>query len=127
MRMVGHHGNRAAWATVCSSKENPPVTPAPEPEKKHPPIGPPKRDPQPEPIKDPLFPPSPGTGPDEEPAPIGDPPDKSDHPIRMGFMAIACPVEWPADYPPYKDRVLFNTHSHSRIRDPHDSLERISL
>lgn len=91
MRDAGQNGNMAEWATVCYSKENAPVTSPPEPEKKHPPIGPPKRDPKPEPIKDPLYPPSPGTDPDEEPEPIGDPPDESDQPIRTGYVdSLSC-------------------------------------
>lgn len=127
MRNVGHNENMAAWATVCSSKENPPVTPPLEPEKKHPPIGPPKRDPKPEPIKDPLYPPSPGTDPDEEPEPIGDPPDESDQPIRMGFKTTVCPGQWPAVYSLYRDRVSFTTHRHHKICDPHDTSKRSSL
>lgn len=127
MRNVGHHRNMGAWATVCFSKDNPPVTSPPQPEKKHPPISPPKRNPNPEPIKDPLFPPSPGTGPDEEPEPIGDPPDESDRPIRMGIMTTVCPRQWPADYYLYRDRVSFNTYSHHKIWDHHDIPERNSL
>lgn len=127
MRDVGQTENMAAWATVWSTKESSPVTPPPEPEKKHPPIGPPKRDPTPQPIKDPLYPPSPGSDPDEEPEPIGDPPDDSDQPNRMGFMTTRCPVEWPGNYSLYRDRVSSNTHSHPKICDPHGSLERSFL
>ncbi len=127
MRNVGHNGSMTAWARVCSAKDNPPVTPPPEPEKKHPPIGPPKRDPKPKPIKDPLYPPSPGTDPDEEPAPIGDPPDESNQPIRTGLMSIPCPVEWAADFSPYRDRVSSKAHSHPKISDTHDSRERSFL
>ncbi len=126
-RMRRAENNRMEFDVLNGPKKNPPVTPPPEPEKKHPPIGPPKRDPKPEPIKDPLYPPSPGTDPKKEPEPIGDPPDDSDQPIRMGFMTTVCPVEWPADYSPYRDRVSIYTRSHHMICDPLDSLERSSV
>ena len=77
----------AASHSLQGHKKRSPVKPPPEPERKSPPIGPPKRDPKPEPIHDPPMPPSPGTDPDDEPLPIGDPPDTSDHPIRMRLMA----------------------------------------
>jgi hypothetical protein len=86
-------GVEVGWAH--GSKGHPPVKPPPEPEKKTPPIGPPKRDPQPEPIKDPPVPPLPGKDPAEDPQPIGDPPEQSDQPIRMGvtFPMLTSPYD----------------------------------
>ncbi len=85
MSEVRSGGDTGATGHSCmeGSKRFPPVELPPEPEKKRPPIRPPLRDPQPEPIQDPPVPPSPGKDTDDESAPIGDPPDKSDQPMRM--------------------------------------------
>ncbi len=109
------------------SKDHPPAIPPPEPEKKRPPMGPPNRDPKPEPIKDPLVPPPPGKDPLEEPKPIGDPPDKTDPPMRMGVMTRVCSNQEAADFSPYRDRVSFSAYRHRRISNNHDSLGRSLL
>lgn len=116
----------AASHSFQGPKKRPPVKPPPEPERKSPPIGPPKRDPKPEPIHDPPMPPSPGTDPDDEPLPIGDPPDTSEHPIRMRLTAGGFPVEWPINYSRIRDGVA-SIHTCDSICDPLQIRERRSL
>lgn len=107
--------------------EHPPVKPPIEPERKSPPIGPPKRDPKPEPINDPPMPPSPGTDPHQEPLPIGDPPDKSDQPIRMKLGMTGSCIEWPTDYPMNRAKIFFMKRNGLRVCIPIESGERSSL
>lgn len=107
--------------------ERSPVKPPPDPERKSPPIGPPKRDPKPEPINDPPMPPSPGTDPNQEPLPIGDPPDKSDQPIRTGLVTIGSCIEWPTDYSISGARVFLMKRNGHKVCIPIESGERSSL
>lgn len=105
----------------------PAVKPPPDPERKSPPIGPPKRDPKPEPINDPPLPPSPGNDPHQEPLPIGDPPDKSDQLIRMKLVTTGSDIEWLTDYSMSGVRVFFMKRNGQRVCIPIESGERSFL
>lgn len=109
-RMIGIRAANLSEADKQSfpgDNKRSPAKPPPEPERKSPPIGPPKRDPKPEPIDDPPMPPSPGNDPNDQPLPIGDPPNTSDPPIRMRGTAAGFPVEWPMNYSGNRGGMVF--------------------
>lgn len=119
--------SEAGRQSFQGDKKHSPVKPPPDPERKSPPIGPPKRDPKPEPIHDPPMPPSPGTDPNDEPPPIGDPPDRSDQPIRMTFKGAGYPKGLPVDDSLYRGEESSIKTPYPTIWDPLEPRERRSL
>lgn len=134
--LAGGDGMIVNWADTLVEADNdsfqgaterPPVRPPLEPERKSPPVGPPKRGPKPEPINDPPMPPSPGTDPNQEPLPIGDPPDKSDQSIRMGLVTTGSFMKWPMDYSISGAKVFLMKRNGHKVCIPIELGERSSL